>query len=97
MAPLSQGGGACHTRGFVYFQYGNALSIVFILVMSSHEMWIFSSKFEVVVGGGGCLAPDPPTTPKLQLDFLDLEIFLVKVGGGGGGGVSGARPPHHYP
>ena len=30
MAPLLLGGGAssCHTRGFVYFQYGNALSIV---------------------------------------------------------------------
>ena len=42
-------------------------------------------------------SPPPPTTttPKLQLDFLDLEIFLIKVwgGGGGGGGVSGARPP----
>ena len=37
---------------------------------------------------------DPPTTtPKLQLDFLDLEKFLVKVWGGGGGGVSGARHP----
>ena len=38
---------------------------------------------------------DPPTTtPKLQLDFLNLENFLVKVwgGGGGGGGVSGTRP-----
>ena len=34
----------------------------------------------MVVGGGGCLAPDPPTTtPKLQLNFLDLENFLVKV------------------
>ena len=36
---------------------------------------MFLSKFEVVVvGGGGGLAPDPPitTTPKLQLDFLDL-------------------------
>ena len=39
--------------------------------------------------------PPPTTTPKLQLDFLDLEIFLVKVWGGGGGdeGVSGARLP----
>ena len=37
----------------------------------------------------------PPTTPKLQLDLLDLENFLVKVwgGGGGGGGWSGTRPP----
>ena len=31
--------------------------------------------------------PPPTTTPKLQLDFLDLENFLVKVWGGGGGGV----------
>ena len=30
MVPLLQGGRACHTPGFVYFQYGNALSIVFI-------------------------------------------------------------------
>ena len=30
MAPLSQGAEPRHTRGFVYFQYGNALSIVFI-------------------------------------------------------------------
>ena len=39
--------------------------------------------------------PDPPptTTPKLQLDFLDLENFLFKVLGGSGGEVSGARPP----
>ena len=37
--------------------------------------------------------PPPTTTPKLQLDFLDLENFLVKVWGGGGGGVSGTRPP----
>ena len=28
---------------------------------------------------------DSPTSPKLQLDFLDLENFLVKVWGGGGG------------
>ena len=40
-----------------------------------------------------CSDPPPTTTPKLQLDFLDLENFLVKVWGGGGGGVSGARPP----
>ena len=46
-------------------------------------MW--SSKFEVVMGE--CLTPDPPTTtPKLQLDFLDLENFLVNIWGGGGGG-----------
>ena len=34
-----------------------------------------------------------------ELDFLDLENFLVKVwgAGGGGGGVSGTRPPHHHP
>ena len=33
------------------------------------KLQIFSSKCEVVVGGG-CLASDPPTTtPKLQLDF----------------------------
>ena len=53
--------------------------------MSNLTFWtykIFLSKFEVVVVGG-CLVPDPPppttTTPKLQLDFLDLENFLVKV------------------
>ena len=41
---------------------------------------------------------DPPTTtPKLQLDFLDLENFLVKVWSGGGGGVSGTRPPTTTP
>ena len=27
--------------------------------------------------------------PKTQLDFLDLEKFLVKVWGGGGGGGGG--------
>ena len=45
---------------------------------------------------GGCLVPDPPpttTTPKLQLDFLDLENFLVKVWGGGGGGYLAPDPP----
>ena len=63
-----------------------------LALMSSHEMW--SSKFEVVMGE--CLTPDPPTTtPKLQLDFLDLENFLVNIWGGGGG-VSGTRPPHHH-
>ena len=32
--------------------------------------------------------PPPTTTPKLQLDFLDLENFIINVwGGGGGGGV----------
>ena len=33
-----------------------------------------------------CSDPPPTTTPILQLDFLDLENFLVKVWGGGGGG-----------
>ena len=39
--------------------------------------------------------PTPTTTPKLQLDFLDLENFLVKVwgGGGGGGGLAQTPPP----
>ena len=39
--------------------------------------------------------PPPTTTPKLQLDFLDLENFLVKVwgGGSGGGGVWCQTPP----
>ena len=43
--------------------------------------------------------PPPPTTPKLQLDFLDLEIFLVKVWGGGGGGgcLVPDMPPHTTP
>ena len=31
--------------------------------------------------------------PKTQIDFLDLETFLVKVWGGGGVGVWYARPP----
>ena len=40
------------------------------------------------------LPPSPPTTtPKLQLDFLDLEFFLVKVWGGGGGGCLVPDPP----
>ena len=43
---------------------------------------------------GGCLVPDPPTTtPKLQLDLLHLENFLVKVWGGGRGGVWCQTPP----
>ena len=43
--------------------------------------------------------PTPTTTPKLQLDFLDLENFLVKVwgGGGGGGGVWCQTPPTTTP
>ena len=42
--------------------------------------------------------PLPTTTPKLQLDFLDLDNFLVKVwgGGGGGGGCLAPDPPHHH-
>ena len=37
---------------------------------------------------------DVQTPPKLQLDFLDLENFLVKVwSGGGGGGVCHQTPP----
>ena len=53
----------------------------------------------VVVGwGSGARPPPPTTTPKLQLDFLDLEIFLVKVWGGGGGGSLVPDPPnHHHP
>ena len=50
----------------------------------------------MVVVVGGDLAPDSPpitTTPKLQLDFLDLENFLVKVWSGGGGGVLAPDPP----
>ena len=39
--------------------------------------------------------PTPTTTPKLQLDFLDLEKFLIKVWGGGG--VSSCRPPTTTP
>ena len=42
-----------------------------------------------VWGGGGCVwhqtPPPPTTTPKLQLDFLDLEIFIVNIWDGGGG------------
>ena len=46
----------------------------------------------MVVVGGVWHQTTPNTTPKLKLNFLDLENFLVKVwGGGGGGGVSGAR------
>ena len=49
----------------------------------------------VVVWGGVCLVPDPPTTtPKLQIDFLDLENFLVKVWSGGGGGCLAPDPPN---
>ena len=51
----------------------------------------------VVVGGVWHQIPPTTTTPKLQLDFLDLEIFLVKVWGGDGGQVSGARPPTTTP
>ena len=48
------------------------------------KLQIFSSKFEVVVGG--CLASDPPTTtPKLQLDFKSKKsscsLGVVVVGG----------------
>ena len=39
---------------------------------------IFSSKFEVVVGGVWHQTP-PTTTPKLQLDYLDLENFIINV------------------
>ena len=45
-----------------------------------------------------CSDPPPTTTPKLQLDFLDLENFLVKVwGGGGGGGCLVPDPPTTTP
>ena len=57
-------------------------------------------NLEVVVGGWGCLALDPPTTTtsKLKFDILDLKKkFLVRLWGGGVG-VSGSRPlPHHHP
>ena len=43
-----------------------------------------------------CSDPPTTTTPKLQLDFLDLENFLIKVWGGGGG-VSSSRPPPTTP
>ena len=46
----------------------------------------------VVVGGVSGARPPPPPPLNSQLDFLDLENFLVKVWGGGGG-VSGASPP----
>ena len=49
-------------------------------------------------GGVWLQTPPPTTTPKLQLDFLDLENFLVKVwGGGGGGGVWCQTPPTTTP
>ena len=49
----------------------------------------------MVVVWGVCLVPDSPTTtPKLQLDFLDLENFLVKVWSGGGGGCLAPDPPN---
>ena len=44
-----------------------------------------------VRGGDGGMSdtrPPPTTTPKLQLDFLDLENFIINIWGGGGG-VSG--------
>ena len=71
------------------------------IIMSSREMWrhtlVILSNVECArIGWSDVQTPHPHTTPKLQLDFLDLEIFLVKVWGGGGGGGSGARPPHHY-
>ena len=59
------------------------------------KLQIFSSKFEVVVGGG-CLASDPPTTtPKLQLDFKSKKSSCslgVVVGG-----CLASDPPHHHP
>ena len=53
MAPLSQGGRACHTRGFVYFQYGNAVSIVSFVKSFSNKLydkyminiWILNGPF----------------------------------------------------
>ena len=49
------------------------------------KLQIFSSKFEVVVGGG-CLASDPPTTtPKLQLDKSKKSSCSLGVVVGGGG------------
>ena len=57
------------------------------------KLQIFSSKFEVVVGGG-CLASDPPTTtPKLQLDFKSKKSSCSL-------GVvvwHQIPPPHHHP
>ena len=60
--------------------------------MWRHTLVILSNVECARNGWSDVQTPPPPTTPKLQLDFLDLENFLVKVWGGGGG-VSGARPP----
>ena len=43
----------CRTRGFVYFQYGNALSIVFILILRYSEnvilYWLMGyQKFNLI-------------------------------------------------
>ena len=48
------------------------------------KLQIFSSKFEVVVGGVSGIRPPPTTTPKLQLDFKSKKSSCslgVVVGG----------------
>ena len=68
--------------------------------MSSHEMWrhtlVILSNVECARNGWSDVQTPPPptTTPKLQLDLLDLENFLIKVWGGGvEGGVWHQTPP----
>ena len=61
-------------------------------------MWrhtlVILSNVECARNGWSDVQTPPTTTPKLQLDFLDLENFLVKVwGGGGGGGCLAPDPP----
>ena len=57
--------------------------------MSSHEMWrhtlVILSNVECArIGWSDVQDPPPPhTTPKLQLDFLDLKVKLKFRGGGG--------------
>ena len=59
------------------------------------KLQIFSSKFEVVVGG--CLASDPPTTtPKLQLNFKSKKSSCSLGVVVGGCLASDTSPPHHH-
>ena len=68
------------------------------MIMSSHEMWrhtlVILSNVECARIGWSDVQTPPTTTPKLQLDFLDLKSsWSLGVVVGGGGLVPDTPPP----